>query len=313
MRRLPCLLVSLLIPLVGCDKNSDSNGTAQDEGTAPAAGIVRTDAVAPLPSVPPADLEKARRAYTSKLTIQGPAPQEYETALPPAGVHEVRYPSGDLELRGWLSADAGDGQKRPAVVFLHGGFAFGGADWKDAEPFVKAGFVLFMPMLRGENGNPGHYECFLGEVDDAIAAGRYVASLPNVDPKHVFVAGHSTGGMLATLATMLPSPYKGAAALDGWVEMGSWVQEIPEKFTPFDRRSPEEIRIRNPMAFVASIRCPLRLYAGSDAREVNDLLASLAAMSKKDCELVPVEGDHQEMVAPAVKLAIEWFQELAKE
>jgi dipeptidyl aminopeptidase/acylaminoacyl peptidase len=41
------------------------------------------------------------------------------------------------------------------------------------------------PTLRGENGNPGNFECFYGEVDDVIAAGRYLATLPYVDPKHI--------------------------------------------------------------------------------------------------------------------------------
>ena len=36
-------------------------------------------------------------------------------------------------------------------------------------------------MLRAENGNPGVYEGFYGEVDDAVAAGRFLASLPFVD------------------------------------------------------------------------------------------------------------------------------------
>jgi dipeptidyl aminopeptidase/acylaminoacyl peptidase len=134
-------------------------------------------------------------------------------------VTEVEYMSGDLKLKGWLSADAGDGRKRPAVVFLHGGWSFDVEDWRDAEPFAQAGFVLFMPTLRAENGNPGIYESFLGEVDDAIAAGRFVSSLPNVDG-NVFVAGHSVGGVLTCLVAMLPSPYKAAAALDAYVDYG---------------------------------------------------------------------------------------------
>jgi dipeptidyl aminopeptidase/acylaminoacyl peptidase len=207
--------------------------------------------------------------------------------------------------------DAGDGKKRPAVVFLHGGFAFGGDDWEDAEPFAKAGFVLFTPMLRGENGNPGNYESFLGEVDDAIAAGRYVSSLPNVDATKVFVVGHSVGGVLTCLVSMLPSPYNAAAAFDGYVDMETWAAGSPAENIQYDRNASEEVRVRNPMAFVGSIRCPLKLYAGDNGRVVNAPLAAAARQAGKDCELVVVGGDHQAMVAPAVQQAITWFRRWA--
>src|SRR5262245_58199034 len=163
-------------------------------------------------------------------------------------------------------------------------------------------------MLRAENGNPGVYESFYGEVDDAIAAGRYVASLPYVDRDNVFVAGHSVGAVLTCLVAMIPSPYKAAAALDGYVEMESWAAHSPDAKVPYDRTNREEVRLRNPMAFVGSLQRTLTLYAGQDAREVNALLAAKAKQFNKQCELVVVPGDHQAMVAPAVKKAIEWFR-----
>ncbi len=257
------------------------------------------------------DLATTRKGFITKLRVRGPAPQRYQNSAPPLGVKQVEYMSGNLKLKGWLSVDSGDVKKRPAVVYLHGGWAFGADDWEDAKPFAKAGFVLFMPILRGENGNPGIYESFLGEVDDAIAAGRFVSSLPNVDRRNVFVAGHSVGGVLTCLAAMLPSPYKAAAALDGYVDMESWAAGSPDIHVPYDRNDLREVRVRNPMAFVTSIRCPLRLYAGEDAQIVNAPLDAKARQAGKDCELVIVPGDHLAMVAPAVQKAITWFQQLA--
>src|SRR5207247_4930451 len=104
------------------------------------------------------DLAGARKDFVTKLRVRGPAPQPYKQETLPAGVQEVEYTSGDLKLKGWLSADPGDGKRHPAVVFLHGGFSFDISDWRDAAPFAEAGFILFMPMLRAENGNPGVYE-----------------------------------------------------------------------------------------------------------------------------------------------------------
>jgi hypothetical protein len=70
--------------------------------------------------------------------------------------------------------------------------------------------------------------------------------------------------------------------------------------------------VRNPMALVGSIRCPLRLYTSDQGRAVNAPLAAKARQAGKDCELVVVPGDHQAMVAPAVKQAIVWFREMGK-
>jgi dipeptidyl aminopeptidase/acylaminoacyl peptidase len=223
-------------------------------------------------------------------------------------VQQVQYTSGELKLKGWLSAAPSDGKRHPAVVFLHGGFAFAAEDWSDAAPFSEAGFVLFAPTFRGENGNHGVYESFYGEVDDALAAGRYVASLPYVDGTKVFVAGHSSGAVLTCLVAMMPSPYKAAAALDGSVEMESWAKLSPGALVPYNRSDPEEVRVRNPMAFVGSLRCPLTLYAGAGARRPNELLASQARRLGKPCELVLVTGNHEAMVAPAVQKAIAWFK-----
>jgi len=39
-------------------------------------------------------------------------------------------------------------------------------------------------------------------------------------------------------------------------------------------------------------------------------LADRAKQADKDCELVPVRGDHLTMVTPAVEQAIAWFRQL---
>ena len=99
------------------------------------------------------DLAAARAKCPTRLKFEMAAPQEYSEETPPNGVREVFYPSENLQLKAWLSEDPSDGRRRPAVVYLHGGFSFAGIDWNDGRPFIDAGYVLMMPMLRGENGN----------------------------------------------------------------------------------------------------------------------------------------------------------------
>ena len=50
----------------------------------------------------------------------------------------------------------------------------------------------------------------------------------------VFVAGHSVGAVLTCLAAMMPSPYRAAAALDGYVDMETWAAHSPAAGRPRD-------------------------------------------------------------------------------
>lgn len=292
------LSIASLVFLVGCNGESDQ-ATGPQRASLPDHNLDSFGS----------DLAEARRGFETQLLTRGPAPQDFHEAAPPTGASEVEYPSGNLRLKAWLSDNPRDGEKRPAVVYLHGGWSFSAADWLDAAPFVDAGFVVMMPMLRAENGNPGTYEGFFGEVDDAIAAGQFVSELPYVDPNNVFVAGHSVGAVLCVLSAMVPSDYKAAAALSGYLDMDAWaVLEHPSRVV-FDTTDPKEVQLRNPMAFPASLRVPLILYAekgGMD--EINAAFLEQAKRCGKHCELVVSEGDHMSMVAPSVQHAIQWYR-----
>jgi hypothetical protein len=133
--------------IIGCDATTNQSNSLSRPKVSPSSDG-RSDA----------DLAEARRGFVTQLRSRGPAPQPFEDAVPPSGINEVHYASGDLQLKAWLSANPGDSKKRPAVVYLHGGWSFSPIDWEDAAPFVDAGFVVMMPMLRAENGNPGSYQ-----------------------------------------------------------------------------------------------------------------------------------------------------------
>jgi hypothetical protein len=74
-----------------------------------------------------------------------------------------------IVLKAWIIEPAEARTKKPAVLFLHGGFAFGLDDWKMAEPYRAAGYVVMAPMLRGENGQAGFFSMFYDELNDVLA------------------------------------------------------------------------------------------------------------------------------------------------
>lgn len=286
-----CLVLSLA--LSGCSSPSGSSGAASSAPPPESAA----------PSEPPApapDLAAARSGFVTTLRTRGPSPQEYQKEAPPKGVQEVEYTSGDLKLKAWTASPPVDSVKVPAVVFLHGGFSFGAQDWADASPILQGGFLLFMPMLRGENGNPGSFESFYGEVSDALAAGEYVKSLPHVEADHIFLAGHSAGGVLAVLASMMPSVYRSAASLSGSLDMRAFARSQPGELVPYDKANDEEITRRNPYDFVPSLRIPLVLFADPANLGSVTPFAEKARELGKPCEIVEVPGDHTTMVPISV-------------
>jgi len=117
------------------------------------------------------DYAEARKKFKTKLIQEGPAPQTENPARPlhlPPEATEIEYASGDLQLRAWVSRDPGDKNqnkdKKPAVLFLHNGFAFGTDDWEMIQPLLKAGYVVMVPLLRGENNQLGNFSLFYDEV-----------------------------------------------------------------------------------------------------------------------------------------------------
>jgi dipeptidyl aminopeptidase/acylaminoacyl peptidase len=150
------------------------------------------------------DYATARKNFKTKLLHQGPSQQPWEGVEAPTGVTEMEYVSGDLRLKAWVSSAPGTGvEKKPAVLFLYDGFAFDENDWDQAKPFRDAGYVVMVPLLRGQNGLPGSFSLLYNEVDDALAAADALEKLPYVDAKRLYVAGPGTGGTLALLIAEL--------------------------------------------------------------------------------------------------------------
>jgi formylglycine-generating enzyme required for sulfatase activity len=252
------------------------------------------------------DYAQARARFKTKLLRKGPAPGRWEPVSPPKGVTEVEYPSGELRLKAWVNRPADESKKRPAVVFLHGGFSFDMSDWDLTQPYRDAGFVVLTPILRGENGQPGYFTSFYDEVDDVLAAADYLSKQPYVDRDHVFLAGASVGGALTKLGAMASNRFRAAASCSGGGFVGP-----PERLAgSLYANEPKEVLLRNAMAFVTSFKCPLRLYYGTE--EIGMQMGTLraAAVAQRhglDVKAVEVEGHHGTAIPRAIKRSIAFF------
>src|SRR5262249_1329284 len=156
-----------------------------------------------------------------------------------------------------------------------------------------------------------------GEVDDVIAAARHLGKLPYVDPRRIYVAGHSSGATLALLSALVAdTPFAAAAPIGAYVNnrvflaVDGW-----RKRMPFDPANPEEVRLRDADQFTSSLQVPVRLYVGKTdkgAQLGSDAFVKNAHALGKACEKIEIAGDHGESKDEALRATAAWFAELAK-
>ena len=251
----------------------------------------------------------ARHDFKTHLLRQekiGEAPEQ-----PPAGVLDlVRYPAPLGKNAAYVSPDPKDGKKHPAIIWLVGGFSnsIGSIAWtpgpksndQSASGFRERGILTVYPSLRGGNDNAGSIETFFGEVDDVLAAAKFLAALPYVDPHRIYLGGHSTGGTLALLvaASAAPGQFRAAFALGPVNDVIGYGADV----LPFDLTDVREGELREPQRFLGSIRCPTYVFEGTKAPSNIGAVRMLKARSRNPLvHFYPISGEsHFSIIAPTV-------------
>jgi dienelactone hydrolase len=243
-----------------------------------------------------------RATFQTKLAKRGPAPQAWEPQRPLPGVREITYQSGSLPLKAWVGQPAGaPAGKHPALVFFHGGFAFGADDFAVCEPFRQAGFIVMTPMLRGENGNPGNFELYFGEVDDGRAAIKWLAQQPDVDANRIYAFGHSAGGGITALLSLFDDvPLRHCGSAGGLYPEATFAQW--SDIVPFDPSNPEERRLRLLLGNVKDMRRPHYAYLGTQDGITQPAQAAGRAEADPNQRLKVelISGDHFSSFPPAL-------------
>ncbi len=225
--------------------------------------------------------------------------------LPAAEV--VRYRGHDgLEIPANLYRPLAPG-KHPAVVYIHGGP--GGQcrlTWDATlQLLVNHGYVV---LAINNRGSSGYGKSFFhlddrrhGEVDleDAVAARRYLETLEAVDGKHVAVMGGSYGGYLVAAALAFkPDAFDAGVDIFGVTNWIRTLESIPPWWTTMRARLFGELgdpakdrahlEARSPLLHAGKITKPLLVVQGAnDPRvlkaESDELVAAVRANQ------VPVE------------------------
>ncbi|MCJ7557422.1 MAG: alpha/beta fold hydrolase [Gammaproteobacteria bacterium] len=228
----------------------------------------------------------------------------------------TEYVSDGMPLQALLDTrNIEPGVKKPALVYLHGGFALRPSELKVTEPFTSAGFIVLAPSWRGENGNPGYFECFFGEVKDAKAAIRWLASRDYVDPEQIYVFGWSVGGGIAlNLALHDDIPVKLSASSAGIYDrdlIKSWATEDDFIRFPYDYLDEQENHYRLPLYHLQDMVRTHYTYIGTDDdyelyREIYD---ELYPNNDTRLYLIELPGNHVDSLTQAVQEFIKIISE----
>ena len=268
------------------------------------------------PPLPPnaSNLLEARTGFKTK-TIPNSYTTDGTAPIPPSDIYRaIRYPSPAGEMFAYLSPDPGDGKKHPAVIWAHGGF--GGIDkwlWEktdqqDPGKFREAGIIVLCPSWRGENDNPGRFELFEGEVEDAVSAVKYLAQVPYVDASRIYMAGHSTGGTITLLTAESTPNLRAAFSFGGCPDIHHLMESSQGKGygnTPYDWHNDQESYWRSPINFVSYLHSPTFYFEGAKSFSPADarLMERRAREAGKPFSAFIVEGGtHFSILQPETAL-----------
>ena len=156
----------------------------------------------------------ARPAQTPSAVITDPRPDK---AHPP-GMADVRIESHGERMNAVLYT-AGGAAPHPVVVLFHG-FPGNEQNLDLAQAIRRAGFTVLTLHYRGSWGSPGKFS-FTNAMEDSDAALAFMrepatVAKYNLDPRRIFVIGHSMGGMMTASATAHDPRVAGFVMISAW-------------------------------------------------------------------------------------------------
>ena len=250
-------------------------------------------------------LTTARHGFKTNLLAQERSDNPVRKA--PSNVFKmVKYTAASGDLAAYVTPKPSDGKKHPAIIWIVGGDSNSIDDvWSSAPrsndqtaaAYRQAGIVMMFPSLRGGNNNPGIKEGFLGEVDDILDAVKFVEKQDYVDPKRIYLGGHSTGGTLVLLAAESSNRFRAVFSFGPVDDVSGY--GIDSGFLPFDVTNREEVVLRSPIYWLHSIQTPVWAFEGGEEANTDSLRAMAETSKNPLVHFIEIEkATHFSALAP---------------
>ena len=233
---------------------------------------------------PSSSLPQARKGFVTHLTKKVKANED--VPAPPAGFKLVYYNAPLGSFPAYITSPKRKPGKHPAIIWISGGFdnSIGDTPWapatadndQSARAFPAEDIVTMYPSLRGGNHNAGYIEDFLGEADDVITAEKFLAGRPEVDPHHIYLGGHSTGGTLALLVAESTNQFRAVFAFGPVGYPAAYGNDNLN----FDPGNIKEDLVRSPILYLDTIKSPTYVFEGMQSPSNISPLHDLAGKSQ---------------------------------
>lgn len=234
---------------------------------------------------------------------------------------QVTFSAADgLVIHGQLFLPPGTkaGERRPAVVFFHGGSRrqmLLGWNWIEYysnayamnQYLASKGYVVLSVNYRGGTGYGLNFREALNygptgasEFNDVIGAALYLRSRSDVDAKRIGCWGGSYGGLLTALALARTSDlYAAGVDLSGVYDWNDILREEMPDYNPLAH--PKEAQLAfssSPAASISTWHSPVLLIQGDEDRDVpfSETVQLVEALRKRNVdveEMVFPDGAHE--------------------
>ncbi|OLZ50307.1 hypothetical protein BS330_29020 [Amycolatopsis keratiniphila subsp. nogabecina] len=188
-----------------------------------------------------------------------------------------------LEVHGYLTFPAGDTEKLPTVLLVHGG-----PRWRDtwqlnpeAQWLADRGYLCIQANFRGSTGYgkgftaAGNREWGAKMHDDLLDAISFAVESGYADPDKIGIYGGSYGGYAALAgAAFTPDVFRCAISLCGPSNLETLLRAIPPYWTPMIAEmytavgnpdtEPEFLRERSPLSHVSRMTIPIMIVQGAN-------------------------------------------------
>jgi alpha-beta hydrolase superfamily lysophospholipase len=260
------------------------------------------------------------RLVSHNAVISSFAPASTPTPLPSGyPLREVRFTSRDgSTIAGSISYPQGAGRGLPAFVLVGGS---GTHDRNEAvgkfHPFFDIaqglnaqGYAVLRYDKRFAGGSvsktPGNALTRQSYIDDVIAAVKAIRADPRVDPRHIYLLGHSEGGELVigaqlegvdarALVMLAPLPVPYATILDDQVRRGMGTKAAVDQLLQANATFMASWKGVDPRKEIARVHVPMLVVRGSDDINVTaDELVQLtnaATQAHRNLHVVVLKGD----------------------
>lgn len=191
-------------------------------------------------------------------------------------VRQWTYRSHGMAVRGLLFVPpVAAGSKKPVVIFSHDGINGISKEHRlSSLRLANAGFVVFAPSYRGEDGSDGMVEVAKGEVEDVLEAIKLMDQVPEADADRIALAGASHGALISFLAAARNAEVKAVVAAYGVMDIYRWWDylsragkiggdEVTRRtYGDGPESRPHSFAIRNAVAVANRINCPVLVLQG---------------------------------------------------